>query len=65
MFPEVISPLNKELKPWHDKLSHLHPKSMFRLAKLGVLSSIFLDLKDYAPLCKSYMFGAASRRKCI
>ena len=42
MFPEVLSPLQQEFKSWHDKLSHLHPKSMFRLAKLGVLPSIFL-----------------------
>ena len=51
IFPEVLSPLQHELKYWHDKLYQLHPKSMFRIAKLGVLISIFLELKDYVPLC--------------
>ena len=37
MFPEMLSPLQKEYKFWHDKLSQLHPKSMFTLSKLGVL----------------------------
>ena len=31
MFPELLSTLKQELKSWHDKLSHLHPKYMFRL----------------------------------
>ena len=38
---------------------------MFRLAKLGVLLSIFLDLKDDMPLCASYMFGKSRRKKQI
>ena len=38
---------------------------MFRLAKIGFLPSIFLDLKDDVPLCESCMFGTARRRKSI
>ena len=34
MFPEVLSPLQQELKSWHDKLYHLHPKSMFILENM-------------------------------
>ena len=34
---------------------------MFRLAKLGVPPSIYLDLKDDVPLCASCMFGTARR----
>ena len=61
MFPEVLSPLQQESKLWHDKLSCIHPKSMFRLAKRGVLTSIFIYLKDDVPLCASFMFGIARR----
>ena len=43
MFIEVISPLQQEFKSWHDKLSHLHTKYMFRLTKLGVLLPLVLD----------------------
>ena len=56
MFPEVLSVLQQEFKSWNDKLSRLHPKYMFRLEKLGVIPSIFLDLKDDVPLCASFMF---------
>ena len=35
---------------------------MFRLAKLGVLTSIFLDLKDDVPPCASCMFGTTRSR---
>ena len=38
---------------------------MFRLAKLGFLQSIFLDLKEDVPLFVSCMFVTARRRKCI
>ena len=34
VFPEFLSPLQQEFKYWHDKLSHLHPKSMFRVKNL-------------------------------
>ena len=34
MFPEVLLPLEQEFKSWHDKLSRLHTKSMFRLENL-------------------------------
>ena len=34
MFPEVLSPLQQEVKSLNDRLSHLHPKSMFRLKNL-------------------------------
>ena len=34
---------------------------MFRLAKLGVLPSIFIDLKDDVPICESYIFGTSRR----
>ena len=37
MFPEVIPPLQQEFKSWNDKLSHLHPKSMFIIANIVVL----------------------------
>ena len=63
MFSEVLSPLQQEFKYWHDNLSHLHPKSVFRLAKLGVLPSIFLYLKDDVPLCVPLMFGTARKRQ--
>ena len=65
MFPWVLSPSQQEFKSWHKKLSHFHPKSMFRLAKLGVFPSIFIDLKDDAPLCASWMFGTSRSRKWI
>ena len=35
MFPEVLSNLQQKLESWHDKLYHIHTKSMFRLEKLG------------------------------
>ena len=62
MFTEVLSPLPQELKSSHDKLSHLHPKSMFRLGKIGVLTSRCLYMKDDVPLCEPCMFGIAKRR---
>ena len=31
MFPEVLSSLQQELKYYHQNLSHLYPKYMFRL----------------------------------
>ena len=65
MFPEVLSPSQQDLKSWHDKLSHLHPKSIFILAKLGVLPKLFLDLKDFVLLCASCMFGTARRLQTI
>ena len=65
LFPEVIPPLQQEFKSWHDKLSNLHPKSMFILAKPGVLPSIFLDLKYDVPLCESCIFGTSRRRQWI
>ena len=65
MFPEVLPPLQQEFKFWHDKLSLLHPKSMFRLSKLGVSPSIFLDLNYDEPLCSSLMFVTSRRRQCI
>ena len=34
IFPEILSPLQQELKFCHDKLAHLHPNSIFRLEKL-------------------------------
>ena len=37
MFPEVPLPLQHGFIYWHDNMSHLHPKSMFRLAILGFL----------------------------
>ena len=63
VFPEVLSPLQQEFKSWHKTLSQLHPKSMFRLVKLGSLQSIFIYLKDYLPLCVSCMFVTASIRQ--
>ena len=51
MLPEVLSPSEQEFKYWHEKLFHLHPKSMFRLEKLGFPPKQFLDLKDNVPLC--------------
>ena len=65
MFPEVLSPLQQEFKFCHYKLSHPHPKSMFRLAKLGFLSLIFLDLKDDVPLFSSCIYGSTRRRQWI
>ena len=61
IFPEVLSPLQQEFKSWHDKLSNLYPKSLFRLAKIGVFPSIFIDLKDDVPLCESCMFGTSRK----
>ena len=65
MFTEVLSPLQQKIKPWHEKLSHLHPKSMFRLAKLGFFPSIFLYLKDDVTRCASCMFETTSRMQWI
>ena len=61
MFPEVISYLQQEFKSWHENISHLHPKSMSRLAKLGVLPSIFIELKYDVRLFESYMFVTKRR----
>ena len=63
MFTEVLSSLHQEFKSRYYNLSHLNPKSMFRLERLGVLLSIFIDLKDDVPICASCMIGAANRRK--
>ena len=38
---------------------------MFRIAKLGVLPSNFIDLKDDVHLCVSFMFGTSSRSQWI
>ena len=38
---------------------------MFRLAKLGVLPSILLDLKDDLTIFASWMFEASSRSRWI
>ena len=59
MFPEVISTLKQEFKSLHDKLPHPHHKSMFIIAKRGVLPSRFIYLKDDVPLCSLCMFGIA------
>ena len=56
MFPEVLSTLQQKSKSWHDKLSHLRPKSMFRLATLGVLTSRFIEFKYDVRLSASCMF---------
>ena len=64
MFPELLSPLKEEFKSWHEKLSHFHTKSMFRLAKIGVLPSRFIYLKYDLPLCAPCMFVTASKRQC-
>ena len=61
MFTEVLSTLQQELKPWHEKLPHLHPKSMFRLAKLGVPPKQFLDQNYDVSIFESCMFGTSSR----
>ena len=63
MFPKVLSLLQQEFKSCHDKLSHLHSKSMFSLAKFGVLPSRSLDLKYDVPLCVSCMLGTTRRGK--
>ena len=63
IFPVVLSPLKQEFKYWHDKLSHLHPKSLFRLEIFGVLQSKFIDLKNYVPLYAPFMFKTARIRK--
>ena len=38
---------------------------MFRLSKLGFLSSIILDLKDDVLLCSSFMFVTSIKRQWI
>ena len=63
MFTEVISPSQQEFTFWNDILSHLHPKSMFRLAKLVVIPSIFLDFKYDVPLCSLFMFRTGRNRQ--
>ena len=60
MFPEVISPLQQEFISWNYKLSHLHTKSIFRLANFGFLTSIFLYLEDDVPLRASITKGNKS-----
>ena len=65
MFPDVLPPLQQELTSWNDKLSHLHPKSMFRLEKLDVLPRRLLDLQYYVTLCALQMFGTARRKQGI
>ena len=63
MFPEVLSLLKSESKSWNNKLSHLHPKSLCRIAKPRVLPSVSLDLKDDVTFCASCMFVTTSRRQ--
>ena len=48
MFSEVLSPLKHELKSWNDNLSHIHPKSMFRIEKL---ESSHKDLYTWRMMC--------------
>ena len=62
IFPEVLSHFQQEEKHWNDKLSHLHPKFMFRQANHGVLPKLFLDLKDDVTLCASCIFGPKTRQ---
>ena len=59
IFPELLSPLQQDFKSWDDNLSHLHPKYMVILAKIGVPSSQSLDMNDDVPLCASFMFRTA------
>ena len=65
MFTEVISPLQQEFKSCNEKLSHLHPKSIFRLAKLVVPPSRFIELKYDVCLCASCIFVTARRMQWI
>ena len=65
MFLEVLLTLQHKLKSYHENLSHLHLKSMVRLAKLEVLPSRFLDMKDYFPGCASFIFVTESRQQWI
>ena len=65
MFPEFLSPLQQEFKSWHDKLSHIHPKSMFILEKLGFLPPIFTYLKDCVPFFVSWILETEGSRKWI
>ena len=52
MFPEVLSPSQQDLKSWHDKLSHLHTKSIFRIEKLLFPPNQFKDLKVDVTICE-------------
>ena len=61
MFPEVILSLQMEFKYWHENLSNLHTKYMFRLAKPGVFPAQVLDLKYDVPLYPSFIFLTARR----
>ena len=65
VFPEMLSPLQQEFKYFHYKVYNLRPKSMFRLATIGVLPSIFLYFKDDVPLCSSCIFGTSRRGQWI
>ena len=59
IFPEVLSTLQQEFNSRHETLSHLHLKSIFRLAKIGFLPSRFIDLKNDAPRSECCMFVTA------
>ena len=63
MFPKLLSILQQRFEFRHNKLSHIYPKSMFRLSKIVVFPSIFLDLKDGVHLCASWIFGKARKNK--
>ena len=65
MFPEVLLPLQHELKSWNDKVYHFHPRFMLRLAKLGVIPLNFLYLNYDVPLFASCIFGTERRRQWI
>ena len=56
-YPVVISPLQWELKSWHEELSHLYINYMLRLEIFWVPTSIFLYLKEDVSLCTSWIFG--------
>ena len=53
LFPEFLSHLQQEFRYWNYNLSHLHPKSLFKLENLRSLQSIFIHLKYDVPICES------------
>jgi hypothetical protein len=58
--PQILTPIQQELRAWHHCLYHLSFPKIFCLAKKGHLLSRLLDCKGKLPLCIAYQFGAAN-----
>ena len=56
-FSEVLPFLQQDLKFRHGRILHIHPTQMLCLEWLGVITRLFIEIKDDVLLCYSSMFG--------